>query len=73
LNKGQLYTRHVIDLDEQGEFITKVSGLHTSFISKLEFSTNYGKTYTMGHDYPLEMDPYKDDLILNGSTVSQER
>lgn len=44
---------HEINLDiAKGECITKVRGIYGAFISKLEFTTNFGKQYLVGHDYP---------------------
>ena len=48
---------HLIDLDDAGECIIRVRGLHSSIISKLEITTNFGRTFKIGHDYPLQMDP----------------
>lgn len=44
--------RHTISLDKGGECITRVRGVHGAFISKLEFITNFGRKYSVGHDYP---------------------
>jgi len=56
-NASGLYNTHALLLDEAGECVTRVRGRHASFISKLEISTNFGRTLVVGHDYPLAVDP----------------
>lgn len=56
-NTKGLYKAHTLLLDEAGECVTRVRGKHSSFISKLEISTNFGRTLVVGHDYPLAVDP----------------
>ena len=57
LNVKEKYKHHLIHLDESGECITRVRGTHSSYISKLEISTNFGRNFVIGHDYPLMLDP----------------
>jgi len=61
-NKKDL-TSHVINLDSSGEFLTRIRGIHKTYISKVEFTTNFGREYTIGHDYPVE-DQDVDDFGL---------
>eukprot|EP00347_Sterkiella_histriomuscorum_P019906 403339859 len=60
LDKNKLETVS-IDLQDQ-EFITKVTGVMNSYISRLDFVTNYGKKYSVGNDYP---DFLKDVKVKN--------
>lgn len=56
-NPSELVT-HIIPLDvAKGECITSIKGVYCTFISKVEFTTNFGRKYTIGHDYPKQADP----------------
>ncbi|CDW84468.1 UNKNOWN [Stylonychia lemnae] len=49
-NKSKL-AQFKIDLGEN-EYITKVTGIMNTYISRLDLTTNFGKKYSVGHNYP---------------------
>jgi hypothetical protein len=52
---------HVLDLSNPDEFITRIQGVHCTYISKLEFTTNFGRKIAIGHSLP---DFYKDNNVV---------
>lgn len=53
---------HVLDLSNPDEFITRIRGVSNTYISKLEFTTNFGRKIAIGHHYP---DFFKDNKIAS--------
>lgn len=45
------YDLHQIDLSND-EFITRVQVVQCAYISRLDITTNFGRKFTIGHDYP---------------------
>lgn len=53
---------HIVDLTNPDEFITRVQGQGNTYISNLEFTTNFGRRVSVGHSLP---DFFKDNNIVS--------
>lgn len=55
-----------IDLSDPNEFLTRIQGVESTYITKLIFTTNLGHKFECGDDYGLTL---KDEMNLD-STVA---